>query len=202
MTQPTDEELIRQTLGGRQDAFAELVRRYQRRVSVTIRSVVGELPQEDLADIAQDIFLLVFKSLSSFRGESQFGTYITRIALRHCYRESKRRRKRKSIFQAFGIGGSEERDAPEERLAGTSRTDRRMMADERKDAVRQALDLLPEDFRTVLILRVIEEMPVEEVASSLGVSEGTVKSRLFRAKEKMRELLAGSELELELGAFE
>lgn len=200
MTQPGDDELIRSTLAGEKSAFAELVRRYQRRVAVTIRSVVGDLPGEDAADIAQDIFLLVYKSLGSFRGESQFGTYLTRIALRHCYREAKRRRKRNVLFFSLDAGSD---DRPvDERLAGTSRTDRDIIAGERKLEVIDALRKLPEDFRTVLVLRVVEEMPVEEVAESLGISTGTVKSRLHRAKEKMRELLVGLDLEFQLDAID
>lgn len=200
MTQPGDDELIRSTLAGEKSAFAELVRRYQRRVAVTIRSVIGDLPGEDAADIAQDIFLLVYKSLGSFRGESQFGTYLTRIALRHCYREAKRRRKRNFLFFSLDAG-SDERPV-DERLAGTSRTDRDIIAGERKLEVIDALRKLPEDFRTVLVLRVVEEMPVEEVAESLGISTGTVKSRLHRAKEKMRELLVGLDLEFQLDAID
>jgi RNA polymerase sigma-70 factor (ECF subfamily) len=196
MPQQTDAELIRLTLAGNQRAFAELVRRYQRRVAITIRSVVGDLPQDDLADIAQDVFLLIYKGLGSFRGEAQFGTWVTRIALRHCYREAKRRRKKKSIFQYFEPQ-ADQNDTPEQRIADSVETDGSLMAGERQSEVTQALQLLPEEFRTVLVLRVIEEMPVEEVAESLGISTGTVKSRLHRAKEKMRELLAGSELEFQ-----
>lgn len=200
MTQASDEELIRSTVAGEQRAFAELVRRYQRRVSVTIRSVVGDLSREDLADIAQDIFLLVYKSLGSFRGESQFGTYITRIALRHCYRESKRRRKRNFMFLGLNAGGN---DRPaDERIEGGTRADRPIIQEERRSEVTEALARLPEEFRTVLVLRVIEEMPVEEVADALGISSGTVKSRLHRAKEKMRELLVGQDLEFQLDALD
>lgn len=196
MTQASDDELIRSTLAGEKFAFAELVRRYQRRVAITIRSVIGELPREDLADIAQDIFLLVYKALGSFRGESQFGTYITRIALRYCYRESKRRRKRTSLFASINSGDS---DRPiEERFAGGLQTDRAIIADERRNDVMEALTKLPEEFRTVLVLRIVEEMPVEDVASALEISTGTVKSRLYRAKEKMRELLVGCDLEFQL----
>lgn len=196
MTQASDDELIRSTLAGEKSAFAELVRRYQRRVAITIRSVIGELPREDLADIAQDIFLLVYRALGSFRGESQFGTYITRIALRYCYRESKRRRKRTSLFASLNTG---EGDRPiEERFAGGLQTDRAIIADERRNDVMDALAKLPEEFRTVLVLRIVEEMPVEDVASVLEISTGTVKSRLYRAKEKMRELLVGCDLEFQL----
>jgi RNA polymerase sigma-70 factor, ECF subfamily len=196
MPQQTDAELIRLTLAGNERAFAELVRRYQRRVAVTIRSVVGDLPQEDLADIAQDVFLLIFKGLGSFRGEAQFGTWVTRVTLRHCYREAKRRRKKRSIFQYFEPQ-ADQNDAPEQRIPDTVKADASVMAGERQSEVARALLQLQEEFRTVLVLRIVEEMSVEEVAESLGISTGTVKSRLHRAKEKMRELLAGSELEFQ-----
>ncbi len=198
MTQPGDDQLIRGTLAGDQSAFAELVRRYQRRVAVTIRSIVGDLPQDDLADIAQDIFLLVYKSLGSFRGESQFGTYLTRIALRHCYREAKRRRKRNFLFFSLDAGNNDRTAG--ERIAGDLQTDREIILGERKEEVIEALQRLPEEFRTVLVLRIVEEMSVEEVAESLGISSGTVKSRLHRAKEKMRELLVGRDLEFQIDA--
>lgn len=198
MTHSSDEELIRGTLAGNEAAFAELVRRYQRRVTTTIRSVIGDLSQDDAADIAQDIFLLVYRSLGSFRGDSQFGTYLTRIALRHCYRESKRRRRKGFMFFSFDAGSNGSDRPAEERFDSGSRTDRGVIADERRSEVLQALSQLPEEFRTVLVLRIVEELSVEEVAEALGISAGTVKSRLFRAKERMRELLAGCDLEFQL----
>ena len=198
MRQLADDELIRRTLAGEESAFAELVRRYQRRVAVIVRSVIGGIDAEDLADTAQEIFLLAFRGLSSFRGDAQFATWLTRIALRHCYREAKRQRRRRTLFGPFARRDSE-REPAEERIPGDARTDRAMIATERHAAVLEAMAELPEEFRTVLVLRVVEEMPVEDVAAALGISTGTVKSRLFRAKEKMRELLAGSELEFELG---
>ena len=200
MTQSSDEDLINRTVAGDQGAFADLVRRYQRRVSVTVRSVVGEVSQDDLADIVQDIFVLVYKALPSFRGDSQFGTYLTRIALRHCYREVKRRRRKSSLFFSFG-SGEQDRDPPEERFPSGSQTDLGIVAEERKMEVVRALQSLPEEFRTVLVLRVVEDLPVEQVAEMLEVSTGTVKSRLYRAKEKMRELLAGKDVEFQLDAI-
>lgn len=201
MTQLSDEDLIKASLAGDQAAFAELVRRYQRRVTVTIRSVIGDLSRDDLADIAQDIFLLVFRSLGSFRGDSQFATYLTRIALRHCYRESKRRKRRGSMFHSYDANGADDR-TPDERFDGGMRTDRGVIVEERKSDVLRALEQLPEEFRTVLVLRIVEEASVEEVAESLGISTGTVKSRLFRAKDRMRELLAGCDLEFQLDALD
>ena len=195
MPERTDEELIRQTLAGDQQAFAALVGRYQRRVAVTIRSVIGDLPREDLADVAQEIFLIVFKALASYRGEARFGTWLTRIALRHCYREAKRRRRRLWLFRPFEHEDPE-RESLEDRLISSSRSDDPILSDERRSSLMRAMELLPEEFRTVLVLRIVEEMPVEEVAESLGISTGTVKSRLHRAKEKMRELLASADPEL------
>lgn len=198
MSQSTDEELIRRTLAGEQTAFADLVRRYQRRVASTVRSVLGDLSREDLADVTQEIFILVFRALPGFRGDSQFGTYLTRIALRHCYREGKRRRSRKSLFFSFDSAGSSEESLESKIPARGGASDRPIVAEERRQAVIDAMGHLPEEFRTVLVLRIVEEMPVEEVAEALGVSTGTVKSRLYRAKEKMRELLAGEELEFQI----
>lgn len=199
MRHQTDEQLISQTLAGNQASFTELVRRYQHRVAVTIRSVLGETSRDDLADVAQDIFLLVYRSLGAFRGEAKLGTWITRIALRHCYRESKRRRRRQLLFHPLSSLADRDAHSPALAAPAAEGTDSALDAAERKAAVNAAIGLLPEEFRTVLVLRVVEEMPVEEVAEALGISTGTVKSRLHRAKEKMRELLAGSGLEIEIG---
>jgi RNA polymerase sigma-70 factor (ECF subfamily) len=191
-----DEELIRMTLARDERAFAELVRRYQRRVAVTVRSILGDASQEDLADTVQDVFLLVYRGLGSFRGDAQFGTWLTRIALRHCYREAQRQRRRRFLFNPFRRG-EDDRDAPEERITGTLRSDAPVLDTERRHAIDAAMAQLPEEFRTVLVLRVVEEMSVEEVAAALEISAGTVKSRLYRAKERMRDLLASSDLELD-----
>ncbi len=197
MTQRTDAELITASIGGDQLSFAELVARYQRRVAATIRSVIGTISQDDFADIAQDIFLIIYKALPSFRGEAQFGTYVTSIALRHCYREAKRRKRKSSTFLRFGSGKEDDGGIAVERFRGTDRADKKTLADERREIVLQALEELPEEFRTVMVMRIVEEMPVEQVAEVLGISAGTVKSRLYRAKERMKELLAQSELEFE-----
>lgn len=196
MIQRTDEELIRRTLSGDKGAFAEIVRRHERRVAVTIRGVVHDISREELADIAQDIFLLVYRSLSSFRGESQFGTYLTRITLRHCWREAKRRRRRGAAVVSYDAD-EQAVETMRERAAGNERTDREVIAQERRGAVAEALGRLSEEFRTVLLMRIVEELPVEQVAEILQVSTGTVKSRLHRAREKMRELLAGTGLEFD-----
>lgn len=196
MIQRTDEELIRRTLSGDKGAFAEIVRRHERRVAVTIRGVIHDISREELADIAQDVFLLVYRSLSSFRGESQFGTYLTRITLRHCWREAKRRRRRGAAVVSYDAD-EQAVETMRERAAGNERTDREVIAQERRGAVAEALGRLSEEFRTVLLMRIVEELPVEQVAEILQVSTGTVKSRLHRAREKMRELLAGTGLEFD-----
>ena len=196
MTHLTDEELIRLTLAGDKAAFAGIVRRYERRVGVTIKGVINEATREEIADLAQDIFLLAFRSLSSFRGDSQFGTWLTRIALRHCWREAKRRRKRRSTVTSYDAD-DENPVHLGERTAGDAVTDQTVLSGERHGAVRKALAQLPEEFRTVLLMRVVEELPVEQVAEILNVSTGTVKSRLYRAREKMRELLRGTGLEFD-----
>ena len=124
----------------------------------------------------------IFRALPTWRGDSQFGTYLTRIALRHCYRESKRRKKRGLLFMSYDAQSSDDHSS-EERFAGDSRTDRAVIAEERKGEVLKALETLPEEFRTVLVLRVIEEMPVEEVAESLGLAPAEVIKKLMMMGE-------------------
>lgn len=196
MTQRTDEELIRLTLTGENRAFTEIVRRYERRVAVTIKGVIHDVTDEELADIAQDVFLLFYRSLSSFRGESQLGTYLTRITLRHCWREAKRRRKRRANVSSYDADDKTV-ETVRDRAVGEGRADRGVIAEERRAAVVNALRQLPEEFRTVLLMRIVEELPVEQVAEILQISTGTVKSRLHRAREKMRELLTGTGLEFD-----
>ncbi|MGE3802828.1 MAG: sigma-70 family RNA polymerase sigma factor, partial [Candidatus Kapaibacterium sp.] len=158
MTQPTDADLIQRTLSGEEAAFAELIRRYERRVIVTIKGVIHDLQREELEDIAQEIFLLLFRSLPSFRGDAQFSTYLTRIALRHCWRVAKRRRKRFGTFTSLDVederGGNRLRD----RTPADGSADDDMLAEERREAVRRGLKLLPEEFRTVLVMRIVEEL--------------------------------------------
>ena len=196
MTHCTDEELIQRTLEGEERAFAELIRRYQRRVIITIQGVIHDLSKEELEDIAQEVFLLVYRSLGSFRGDSQFGTYLTRIVLRHCWRVAKRRRKRTGTFVSYDAdeGGGE---MVLETKGSAQETDKDLLAEERGRIVREGLRSLPEEFRIVLVMRVVEEMPVEQVAEILGVSTGTVKSRLYRAREKMREILRHTGLDID-----
>lgn len=201
MKERTDEELIRLTLSGEKSAFVEIVRRYERRVAVTVRGVIQDASRDEIADLTQDIFLLAYKSLGSFRGDAQFGTYITRIALRHCWRAAKRRRKRSSVTISYDAEqGAAER--LRERLGGGEGADREVLLDERRQAVMEALGQLPEEFRIVLLMRIVQELPVEQCAEILKVSTGTVKSRLYRGREKMRELLEGTGLEFDPGSTE
>lgn len=189
MSHRTDEELIDGSVRGDQSAFAELVRRYQRRVAVTIRGVIGDATTQETEDLAQDIFLLVYRSLPSFRGESGFGTYLTRIALRHCWRAARKRSRKSAIERPLGI--DESTDAEAFLHVTGAAADDLLLREESRLQVRHALARLPDEFRLVLLMRIVEEMPVEQVAEILGISVGTVKSRLHRAREKMRDLLTG-----------
>jgi len=200
MTTASDHELISATLAGDKNAFTQLVRRHERRVEVTVRGVMGDIPPQDVADAAQDIFILAYRALGSFRGDSKFSTWLTRIALRYCYRSSRRRRRRSALFGSFADGSEGSAGPLESQVVGGAAADGIVLGEERRNAVLRALNALPEEFRAVLVLRVVEEMSVEEVADALDVSTGTVKSRLHRAKEKMRELLVGRDLEFEYAA--
>jgi len=191
-----DITLVNQSLEGSSVAFAEIIRRYQRRIASTIRSVIGDMSQSDLADVSQEIFIQVYRALGGFRGESKFSTYITTIALRYCYREAQKRKKRKFLFFSYdAVTDNESNESMKESFAGDLKTDKGIILSENATAVTKALQKLNEEFRTVLVMRIVEEMSVEEVAQVLNISEGTVKSRLSRAKDKMKEILKNDDFE-------
>lgn len=192
----TDIELVNQVLEGNEPAFVELIKRYQKRVISTIKSIIGDVSQQDLEDITQDIFILIFKALKGFRAESLFSTYITTIAMRHCYKVSKNRRRKKFLFFSYdSIDQETDKNSIKESFAGDSLTDKSLILEENTNTVINALQKLPEEFRTVMVFRIVEEMSVEEVAKLLNISEGTVKSRLSRAKDKMKEILKNDSFE-------
>ena len=184
-----DRQLIERAVGGDERAFGLLVDRHSRFVALTIRSVIPQISQEELEDAAQDIFLAAWQAIPRFRMDAAFTTWLHRIATRFCWRLAKKRRRRARTF--FSVDREE---SGADRFVGVSRSDDPVLQQEQRGLIDRALEELPEEFRLVLLLRLVEEMPVEQVAGILEVSEGTVKSRLARGRAKMRDLLAAEGL--------
>jgi RNA polymerase sigma-70 factor, ECF subfamily len=170
-----DFSLIKDFIEGDERAFETLVNRHKEKVRNLIYLNVGDTDAAD--DIAQDVFVTIYKKLKHFRFESQFTTWLYRITVNKC-RDYLRKKKIRSIFSPFTIE-EETRPSPE-------RTDESF---DIRQIVREAVANLPEKLKTPLTLRDFEGMSYQEIAKSLDLELGTVKSRIFRAREQLKEEL-------------
>lgn len=173
-------ELIRRACEGDERAVRALYDRYAPRVYAVVRRIAGD---DDLAqDYAQEAWIRAIRALPGFRGESRLSTWLHRIAVNTAIQAQRKEKKRKQLEAPFP---DEVAVAPQ---VGDVLLGRRL---------EEALAQLPPGMRQVLILHDVEEWTHEEIAESLGVTPGTSKSQLFKARAKMRILLAGYEDELE-----
>jgi len=174
-------------------AFNELVRLYQGKVFRLVFRMIGDAAEAE--DLAQEVFVTVFKSIDGFRGDSKFSTWLYRVATNHCKNRIKylgrRARGSKKEFDEFG-----DRDAIESASMSTSATVPRPdeMADAKRTEtfIQRALAALPDEQRELVVLRDIQNMTYDEIQTVTGLAEGTVKSRLHRARlvlqKSLREL--------------
>jgi RNA polymerase sigma-70 factor (ECF subfamily) len=175
-----DASLIAATLAGDTSAFGHLVQRYQDRLYNSLLRVLGSA--DDTADIVQDAFVQAYTKLESFRGGSQFYTWLYRIAFNLAMSHLRRQRKKSSLDEMKTLLGEEPTD-------GQPAADANIIEQERAELVHSALAELGEDHRQILVLREIEGFSYEEIAEILDLPVGTVRSRLFRARLEMRDLL-------------
>jgi RNA polymerase sigma-70 factor (ECF subfamily) len=173
-----DERLIRDFLDGKSDAFMHLVQRHQERVRNLIYSILGYTQIVD--DLTQDVFIKVYQSLPKFRHQSSFATWLYRVTVNRC-RDEMRRSK---VRRMFRLDTLHEREHPVE-TESTERTER-ILIDE---ALKSALQQLSESHRTVILLKEVEGLTYEEIAQVLQCGAGTVKSRLARARIRLKQLL-------------
>ena len=165
-----DEDLVRRYLSGEGAAFAILVERHERRVYNLALRMTGR--EEDARDAAQDAFLTALRKLSSFRGEAAFTTWMHRVTVNACY-DLLRKRQRQPMLER----GNEDLPAPEP-VPYPDHSDEVVLSID----VQRALMQVPEDFRAVMVLHDVQDLPQDEVAAILGIAVGTVKSRLHRGR--------------------
>lgn len=176
-----DAHLVRATLGGDKDAFGALVGRYQDRLFNTLLRFTGS--RDDASDLVQDALVQAMVKLDSFRGDSQFYTWLYRIAMNLSLSQRRKRRPVASVDLARERAGSEPVDrgaAPEGNL----------MQQERAQLVQQALLQLADEHRQILVLREMECCSYDQIGEILDLPIGTVRSRLFRARLQLKEQLA------------
>lgn len=179
----TDWQLVERTLAGDQKAYELLVLKYQRRIERLIARMVRDT--DLIPDIAQETFLRAYRALHQFRGDAQFYTWLYRIAV-NTAKKTLLDMKRDPVVAESMLSTSEEED--ETSRAGNEPTTEEtpetvLAAQEIAAAVNAAMEALPEDLRQAVTLREIEGLSYEEIATAMGCPIGTVRSRIFRARE-------------------
>ncbi len=183
-SQPTDKEIIARVLSGDLRSYSILVDRYQHMVYTL---AVRMLRNHELAEeTAQDVFIKAYKGLGGFHGNAKYSTWLYKIAYYRILdvsdKESRRRKKE------YGF------PHPLREIEGGNDTWDAMMKEERGKLVRQMLDSLEEEDRAVLSLFYLQDLSLKEVGEILGLKPGTVKVRVFRARERLKELLTGTDV--------
>jgi RNA polymerase sigma-70 factor (ECF subfamily) len=189
-----DAELVAAWQAGDDDAFEELVRRHEKRVFRLLMRMMGS--REEAEDVAQETFISLYRHGKRFRSEARFSTFVYRVAAnaalnrRRSLGRSRARLEKLAVRQAAGDDLPQQPRDPEDSTLGEELTSR----------VRDALQTLSPSLRMPVVLYDIEGLPYGEIASILGVAEGTVKSRIHRARQALREELQGLITGTERGA--
>jgi RNA polymerase sigma-70 factor (ECF subfamily) len=172
-----DRALVEAAAAGSREAFDELVRRHQVAMVSLARALTSG--SADAEDLAQEVFVRAWKSLRSFRGDSTFRTWLHRVAINAIRTGATRQRRRLRMF-------APPVDVPEPATAGEGVD----VALARRQVIERALAGLPEELRVAVTLRDMQGLDYREIAALLGVPIGTVESRIFRGRQRLKPLLA------------
>lgn len=179
-------DLVERAKAGDMEAFAELVRRYERRIYRMARQITQN--DEDAEDVLQESFLKAFEHLDSFQGQSKFYTWVTRIAVNESLMKLRKRKSDRTVSLDENIETDEE-PIVREIAVWDDTPESKYSQEELRQILDSAISSLKPIFRTVFILRDVEELSTEETAEILGLSIAAVKSRLLRARLQLREKL-------------
>lgn len=202
LSELTDRELVRLFQEGRESAFDEIVRRYQ---DYVFRNVYYQVDDQQAAeDLAQQTFLNMYEGLDDFEGRSSLKTWMYRILKNLCYSHHRKQgRNREQPVGTYSTSPDNTSDDdvafPEPRDASSNPGDN-VSLEEKKEIVQETIFDMKEQFREILVLREFEGHSYDEMAGMLEVPVGTVRSRLYRARDRLRELLE-QRLGEELDAF-
>lgn len=176
---PSDEEIIARVRGGDIDAFEQVMRRYNQRIYRTVRAILRE--EDETVDAMQEAYVNAFSHLADFSGRARFSTWLTRIAVHEALGRLRKRKRLEPL---------EDNDSEDVLMASSvSGPENRASDGELRVLLEQAVDALPEAFRTTFVLRSIEQLSVAETAEVLGIPEETVKTRHHRARERLQHAL-------------
>ncbi|OLD62379.1 MAG: hypothetical protein AUI47_12720 [Acidobacteria bacterium 13_1_40CM_2_68_5] len=175
-SEPADIELIREVLAGRVERFEILIRRYQRLVATA--AVRMGIPREEIEDVSSEVFYKVYRSLARYRPEHALSTWLYRITVNAAL-DRKRSTRHESRMEELSPTLSD----------GRPSLDQEASDKERARLLQKALGRIPSHYRAPLVLAHIEGLPLEEIARALDLPEGTIKSRLFRARAMLKEII-------------
>ena len=183
-----DDALLRRIRAGDRDAFSDLMRRYNRRLYRVARSVLRD--DAEAEDALQDAYLQAYRALPGFRGESALGTWLTRIVVNAALMRQRKNGRLADVIELGADFGSDDAILPRDRLDEPAQPELAALRAQTRRLIETGIDKLPAVFRTVFVLRAVEELTVEETAATLDIPEATVRSRYFRARAMLREALA------------
>lgn len=177
--QELDLELVRRVQRGESAAFDVLVRKHQHRVVSLVGRYIADW--SECQDVAQDTFIRAYRAINSFRGDAQFSTWLHRIAV-NTAKNHLAASNRRPPTDDIEIGDAEQFDSGT-RLRDTDTPERQLMRQELETTVMKAVAALPEELRLAISLREVEGLSYEEIAQKMNCPIGTVRSRIFRARE-------------------
>ena len=196
---PLDQELVRRVQQGESAAFDLLVRRYQHRVVALVSRYVGDWSEAQ--DVAQDAFVRAYRAIGSFRGDAQFYTWLHRIAI-NTAKNHLQAMKRRPPNADIDAGDAEHFDAALQ-MRDTDTPERELLRHEVEQAVMRSVNALPKELRLAITLREVDGLSYDEIAQRLDCPIGTVRSRIFRAREaidrELRQLLGAQATPRERG---
>jgi len=178
--QLSDEQVVARVLAGETLLFELLMRRHNRKVFRAARAIVKR--DNEAEDVMQDAYVRAYTHLASFKGEASFSTWLTRIAVHEALARVRRERR-------FVSSDTTDRSGESFHGAGASSPEQQVSDAELRVFLDRAIDALPDDFRLAFVLRAVEQMSGAETADVLGIPEQTVKTRLFRARERLQHAL-------------
>jgi RNA polymerase sigma-70 factor (ECF subfamily) len=182
-SEPTDHQLVLRVQKGDKRAFDLLVLKYQYKLQAIVGRFIRDV--DEVSDVTQEAFIKAYKALPKFRGDSQFYTWLYRIAI-NTAKNHLVSRSRRPVNTDIDVEDAEH-FANNEKLIDDTTPENSMMTDELAAIIKKALSALPEDLRTALTLREFDGMSYEDIAAVMNCPVGTVRSRIFRAREFLDE---------------
>lgn len=176
----SEQELIAESLTGSHESYCELVNRFSGRLLSAMLHVIGN--HDDAEEVVQETFVQAFVKLDTFQGNSQFFTWLYRIAFNNSLSRRRRRRPDISLDSSREASGAD----PEDRVESP---DEPLLRQEKINLVHRGLQLLTEEHRNILVLREMNDMAYEDIAEVLDINIGTVRSRLSRARAALKTIL-------------